>query len=188
MSKSIQPYSTTYVISDELKSFFITVSTDKSLQEKLYFTAKLSEVAAIAQGLGFTISAAELIKAQAGRVLAILDENSDDVQNLVSGIKPKTGAQWGRGQGFLDRAGYWLNTLSTPVATVDNGSQMDHFLNKINSDIALQKNLEGSKTFNEVALLAETHGFGLKATEFLSYQAKKVLMMNEAQAEALANN
>lgn len=38
MSKNIKYYPTSYLMSDELKSFFTAVTNDKKLQVKLYFT------------------------------------------------------------------------------------------------------------------------------------------------------
>lgn len=189
MSENIKYYPTSYLMSDELKSFFTAVTNDKKLQEKLYLTDKVSDVATIANKLGFDIKASEIIQAQAGRVLAILNEKSDDVQNLISGKKPKTGAQWGRGGGgFLDRAGYWLNELSTSTAITDIETQINQFLDKVNPDSDLKKKLVDSKTFNDVALLAKANGFDLSAVNLLSHQAKKILALSEVQAEALADN
>ena len=189
MSENIKYYPTSYIMSAELKSFFTAVTNDKKLQEKLYLTDKVSDVAIIANNLGFDINAAEIIQAQAGRVLAILDEKSDDVQNLISGKKPKTGAQWGRGGGgFLDRAGYWLNELSSATAITAIETQINQFLDKVNSDSDLKKKLIDSKTFNDVALLAKENDFDLNAINLLSHQAKKILALSEVQAEALANN
>lgn len=182
----IKYYPSSYLMSDELKSFFTSVTNDKNLQEDLYLTNKISDVAVIANKLGFNIKAAEVIQAQAGRILAILEEKSDDVDNLVSGRKPKTGAQWGRGGGgFLDRAGYWLNELA---AAPDSEIQISQFLVKVNQDSDLKKNLVNSITFNDVAFLAQASGFDLTAVDLLRYQAKKILSLSEDQAEVLANH
>ena len=111
------------------------------------------------------------------------------MQNLISGKKPKTGAQWGRGGGgFLDRAGYWLNELSNSTAITDIETQINQFLDKVNQDSDLKKKLVDSKTFNDVALLAKANGFDLSAVNLLSHQAKKILALSEVQAEALADN
>ncbi len=189
MSENIKFYSKSYEMSEELKSFFTAITTDIKLQEQLYVTKKSSDVATIANKLGFNVNGAEILQAQAGRVLAILEEQSDDVQNMVSGIKPKTGAQWGRGGGgFLDRAGYWLNELSTPPAIKDTGEQINKFLDKANQDPELKKKLVNAKTFNDVALLLQTNGFDLTAVDILSHQAQKILALGEDEAEMVADN
>lgn len=59
-----------------MKLFFTTIANDSSLQERLYFTDKLSDVASIANQLGFNVKDAVVLKAQAGRVLMLLAENA----------------------------------------------------------------------------------------------------------------
>lgn len=187
MTDNIKFYPKSYVMSAELKSFFTAVANDKKLQEQLYETKKLSDVASIGNQLGFKITGAEILKAQAGRVLAVLDEQSEDVQRLVSGVKPKTVAQWGRGGGgFLDSAGYWLNELATQNSLSDTEKEINKFLAKANRDPELKKKLMEAKTFNDVAALTQANGFNLTAVDLLSHQAQKILSLSDDEAEKVA--
>ena len=189
MTENIRFYPKSYNMSDELKSFFTEITNNEKLQEQLYVTEKLSDVAKIAKQLGFNIKAAEILQAQAGRVLAILEEQSDDVQNLLSGIKPKTGAQWGRGGGgFLDRAGYWLSKLSTQNALTEIEGEINSFLDKASQDADLEIKLLNAKTFNDLAKLFQYCGFKLTAIDLLSHQAQKILALSEADAGDVANH
>lgn len=74
--EKIRYYPKSYVMSENLKAFFIAVTNDKRLQQQLYETQKIIDAAVIAQQNGFHVEAVEVLKAQAGRVLAILEENS----------------------------------------------------------------------------------------------------------------
>lgn len=188
MAENIKYYPRAYIMSDALKSFFTAITNSKDLQEQLYNTNRLSEVASIANKLGFDIKLAEVVKAQAGRVLAILDEKSDDVQNLVSGIKPKTGAQWGRGGGgFFDSAGYWLIQLSTPESLTPIEKQINKLIHQVNQDVELKKKLISLRTFNELAQFAISIGYDLLAVELLEHQAQKILSLNDNAADQLGS-
>ncbi len=189
MKENIRFYPKSYNMSDELKAFFTEITSNVKLQEKLYNTEKLSDVANIALQLGFNVRGGEILQSQAGRVLAILDEQSEDVANLVSGIKPKTGAQWGRGGGgYLDRAGYWLSKLSTQQANTETEITINKFLaKKAEQDIELTNKLLNTKTFNDLAELFQSCGFNLNATDLLSHQAQKILTLSEDAADEVAN-
>ena len=80
-------------MSEELKRFFTKVTNYTDLQKQLYNTKTLAEVANIAIELGFKVRPVEVIQAQAGRTLTILDQQPEDVVYLLSGEKAKTGAQ-----------------------------------------------------------------------------------------------
>ena len=189
MVENIKYYPKSYVMSNELKSFFTVITDDVKLQKQLYMTEKLSDVASIAIQLGFHIRGAEILQSQAGRVLAILEEQSDDVSNLVAGIKPKTGAQWGRGGGgYLDRAGYWLIELSSPIAITAIEAKINDFLNFANQEPQLKRQLIEAKTFNDLALLLQAHGTNLTAIELLTHQAQKILALTEDDADKVADN
>lgn len=189
MTENIRFYPKSYNMSDELKSFFTEITNNSKLQEQLYVTEKLSDVAKIAKQLGFNIKAAEILQAQAGRVLAILEEQSDDIQNLVSGIKPKTGAQWGRGGGgYLDQAGYWLSKLSTQHALTETEKEINKFLAKAAQDENLKNKLLNAKTFNDLAQLFQSCGFNIKAIDLLSHQAQKILALSEDDADNVADH
>lgn len=179
-------YPKSYVMSDSLKAFFMAVSNDKNLQQQLFETQKIADVATIAHQNGYQIEAVEVLKAQAGRVLAIIDENSEDVQRLVTGLKPKTGAQWGRGGGgFLDRAGYWLLELPQPLSSAENAQQISNIIEEIRSASLNHQELSEAKTFSEVAHVFQTAGFELPAAVLLSYQAEKILALSSDQLEKL---
>ncbi len=189
LNANIKYYPKSYKMSDELKAFLTVVTENEELQKQLYATDKLSEVTIIANELGFNIKSAEILQAQAGRVLAILHEQSDDLQNLISGIKPKTGAQWGRGgTGWLDRAGYWLNELSTPASVTSIEGQINQFLDKAHQDSQLKKELLNTKKFDELAELLVKNNFNLTAVNLLEHQAQKILLLNEKEAEKVADN
>ena len=189
MVENIKYYPKSYVMSDELKAFFTVITQDTKLQEQLYVTEKLSDVVIIANKLGFNVIGAEILQAQAGRVLAIIEEHSEDVKNLLSGVKPKTGAQWGRGgSGFLDRAGFWLNELSTQTTITDVEEKINKFLKLANRDLKLKEQLMASKTFNELADIIQANSFDLTAIDLLKHQAQKILALSENDANKLADN
>lgn len=189
MNENIKFYPKAYIMSDNLKLFFTAVTNDTELQEQLYATKKLSDVAIIANKLGFNVTAAEVLKAQAGRVLAIIAEQPDDVKNLLCGMQPLTGAQWGRGGGgYLDRVGFWLNELSATVSSIENEVEIKKFLDKSSQDVELKKRLLSSTTFNDLAALIQDSGFTLTAIDLLSYQAQKILALSNIDAEIVADN
>ncbi len=189
MTENTRFYSKSYNMSDELKAFFTEVTNNSKLQKQLYVTEKLPDVAKIANQLGFNVKAAEILQTQAGRVLAILEEQSDDVQNLISSIKPKTGAQWGRGGGgYLDRPGYWLIKLATQNTRTEIEKEINNFLTKAEQNEELKNKLLNAKTFNDVAQLFQSCGFNIKATDLLSYQAQKILELTEVEADKVADH
>lgn len=189
MTENIKFYPISYIMSDNLKCFFTAITNDIKLQEQLYNTKKLSDVAIIANKLGFNVKGAEVLQAQAGRVLAIITEQSDDIENLLSGLKPKTGAQWGRGGGgFLDKAGLWLYELSSELPITPIEIQINKFLNKSRQDHQLKERLLATKTFNELASLIQESGFNLTSIDLLTHQAQKILALSEADAEKVADN
>ncbi|MBA2710600.1 MAG: hypothetical protein H0U57_08425 [Tatlockia sp.] len=186
---NIKFYPHSYVMSEELKLFFTSITGDSELQAQLYVTEKLSDVAIIARNLGFKIKGAEILQAQAGRVLAIIQEQSEDVNNLLSGFKPKTGAQWGRGGGgFLDKAGFWLYKLSTPVAITEVEAKINKFLEIVDQDDKLKLRLIACKTFNELATLFQANQINLNPEDLLRHQAQKILALSEKDADRVANN
>ena len=106
--ENIKYYPVQYTLTQPLLDFFTIITNDLALQHRLYHSDTLSDVSRIAKEYGFDIPAADIQKAQAGRVLGIINEkNENDIQALLNGEKPRTGAQWGRGgKGYLDRPGY----------------------------------------------------------------------------------
>lgn len=189
MSDNIKFHPKSYNMSDELKRFFGYITDHKEVQKQLYVTKKISDVALIAKELGFDVTAAEVLQAQAGRVLAILEEGTDDIQRLLSGEKPKTGVQWGRGGGgFLDRAGYWLSELSNKPAQTEHKEMINGFLEKAKQDEIININLQHAKTFNDLQEVFQSNGVNINATELLAHQAQTILTLNETEAEELAHH
>ena len=187
--EGIKWYPTSYEISAELKRFLVAVTNDKALQEKLYHTNTISDVATIGKQLGYQVMGGDIMQAQAGRALAILDEGTDDVASIVSGAKPKTGLQWGRGGGgYLDRAGYWLDKLSSQQALVPIEETVNVFLAKTHEDAALRKELMAVEHFDELAKLMQSSGCDVQAVDLVSHQAKKILALDVDQAEAMAKH
>lgn len=173
-------------MSPELKAFFSKVTQDPSLQQKLYVTKELTDVARIAQDAGFQVTAAELLRAQAGRVLSLPLE---ELQDLAAGRKAAHGAQWGRGgKGYLDRAGFWLFELQQWGNThhAVPHSEIVRFLFQATEDKELRIKLLNAKTCDDIALLAEMYGYSISGVDLLRYQAARILELDEQQAENVA--
>jgi predicted ribosomally synthesized peptide with nif11-like leader len=177
-----------YVMSAELKSFFAKVSRDPDMQKKLYFTKEISDVEDIANNLGFKVTSAEILKAQAGRVLAIYKEDSADFEELISGRRAKRGAQWGRdGKGYLDRAGFWLLELESSKALSSFEKKLKSFLSKVKLDLSLKNKLLESRSYNDVSSLANELGFNLSGVSLLLHQAKTILSLSYTDAKKVAS-
>ncbi|API87526.1 Nif11-like leader peptide family natural product precursor [Francisella uliginis] len=187
--ENIKHYPKSYMMSEELKRFFTKVTNDTDLQKQLYNTKTLAEVANIAIELGFKIRPAEIIQAQAGRILAILDQQPEDVVYLLSSKKAKTGAQWGRGgNGFLDNPGYWLMKLASTNAITENEVLINSFLKKAHKITELEIKLYETKSFNSLENLMHEYGFDISAKKLLSHQAQKILALNADDADKVAAN
>lgn len=169
----------------DLNKFFEEVKNSKNLQEQLYKTKELSEVAQIAASLGFNVSAAEIIKAQAGRVLML---EKSEVELLAQGKKAATGAQWGReGNGYLDAAGFWVvKFLEWQAKVPSNEPQVELFLERIEKNSKLKDEVLKAKTHNELALIANKEGFVIDGVLLVRYQALQILHMKESLAEQVA--
>ncbi len=165
----------------QLKAFFERVTTDKHLQERLYETKELSEVEDIGRELGFNITSAEIIKAQAHRILAS-PENELDL--LAAGKKPQTVAQWGRGgSGFLERSGFWLTQLLCTGNKVDpQNAALSKFLILLEKDNALQKKIKTKHTFND--LINKTAALGCKFSLYalIRYQTTVITQVDDSIA------
>ena len=95
--------------SSELKCFFDVVAGSKNLQQKLRHTSDISDAAQIARDLGFPVTDAEVMLAQAHRILSM---PAQDQEQTALGYRAECGAQWGRGgQGYLNATGYWLTVM-----------------------------------------------------------------------------
>jgi predicted ribosomally synthesized peptide with nif11-like leader len=187
--QEIRFYPKSYEISAELKRFLVAVTNDEVLQEKLCHTNAISDVASIGKQLGYKVMGGDILQAQAGRALAMLDEGTEDVAKIVSGVKPKTGLQWGRGgSGYLDRAGYWLDRLSSQQALTPTEETINGFLAKSHEDAALRQQLFEVKHFDGLAKLMQLSGYDVQAVDLVSHQAQKILALDVGQAEAMAKH
>ena len=70
--KNIKYYPVQYTLTLPLLDFFTIITNDLALQDRLYHSETLSDVSRIAKEYGFDIPAADIQKAQAGRVLGII--------------------------------------------------------------------------------------------------------------------
>jgi len=72
-------------------------------------TQEVSDAAQIARSLGFRVTDAEVMLAQANRILSM---PTRDQEQTALGYQADYGAQWGRGgQGYLNATGYWLTVM-----------------------------------------------------------------------------
>ena len=174
--------------SDELIAFFTKVTSDPILQQQLYLTHEISDVAKIARNLGFGVTASEILKAQAGRSLTIRKEDPNDLEELVAGRRPKTGAQWGRaGKGYLDRPGFWLFDLHLSESLSPFQPEISAFLSRAKKNEELKTRLFAAKSFTEVACIARENGYALlTSVTFLEYLAERILELNDEEAERVA--
>lgn len=171
-----------YSFTEEMTRFFTHITNDESLQQQLRQTKTLLEVADIANGLGFDVSGAQILQAQAGRVLAMIDEHTDDINRLISGQVPHTGAQWGRGGGgYLDDAGTWLKLLASDHTINAMDDQVNQFLLTPQA-----KQLNQAKTFQALETLWQQAGFKITAVDLMAHQAQKILALTPDEAQALA--
>ncbi|MBA2728116.1 MAG: Nif11-like leader peptide family natural product precursor [Parachlamydiaceae bacterium] len=172
-------------MSQELINFFAKITADKALQERLYVTKEIADVAVIAQEMGFQISGADILRAQAGRVMSLPE---DELNTVASGNKAKTGAQWGRGgKGYLDSAGFWLieiNHWGYSEQTSDSSLQL--LITKIKEEKSFHIQLLTAKSFEDIADVARRNGFNVIAGDLLRYQAAQILKLSDEQAERVA--
>ena len=83
--KNINHYPIQYTLTQSMLDFFTIVTNDVALQKRLYHTETLFDAAEIAKEYGFDIPPSEIQKAQAGRVLGIINEKNDnDIQALLN--------------------------------------------------------------------------------------------------------
>jgi hypothetical protein len=96
-------------VSPELERFFLMVAGSKDLQQQLKRTKEVADAAQLARDLGFQITDAEVMLAQANRILSIPIR---DQEQTALGDQSEFGAQWGRGgQGYLNATGHWLTMM-----------------------------------------------------------------------------
>lgn len=172
-------------MSQELDAFFAKVTEDRSLQEKLYVTREISDVAVIAKEWGFHISGAEILQAQAGRVLSIPLE---ELEIVAEGKKSKVCCQWGRGgKGYLDNTGFWIITFVQWGYMSDSDPNMMAFLEKVKNDKGLQADLLQAKTHKAVSEIANREGFEIPGVALLKHQAAQILKLDSQHAEKVAS-
>ncbi len=183
MTDSIRYHPKSYILSNEAKAFFAEVTADIDLQKCLYNTEKIDHVALIARELGYGVKGYEILKAQAGRVLAMLQEQPEDVKRLFAGEKADTGAQWGRGgNGYLDNAGYWLKRLSTTQVEAKMAKEVGRFVAELDDDALLME----ANSLNAAAELMREYGFSINAADLLEHQAQAILALSDESAQAMA--
>ncbi|HEV2600722.1 MAG TPA: Nif11-like leader peptide family RiPP precursor [Candidatus Babeliales bacterium] len=173
-------------MSQALNDFFTVVATDKTLQERLFVTKEVSDVATIANEMGFSVTGADVLRAQVGRVLTL---PSEELENLVAGNKSKKGAQWGRaGKGWLDNAGFWILELIQWGCTVQSFEpSLDLFVGKAKEDKELQQKLLAAKTYESVANIAHEYGYEVASIDLLKHMAIQIMKLNDEKAETVAS-
>lgn len=171
-----QSFATKYNLPEECQRFFAFVSENKEVQEILYYTKELREVAELAQEKGFSVTTAHIMRAQAGRVLSSIEEKLEDsLALLLNAKRGKSGAQWGREcEGYLDAAGYWL-LEGAEQSAVDFRAPVPAFIKRCSEDSTLREKLLACKSFNEVAAFSKNNGENIAALEFLAYQANFIM-------------
>jgi len=171
-----------------LQAFFKEIATNKPLQQKLFHTKNISDVALIAHEQGFNISPIEILKAQACRLIELATSKPEEAQIATAGKKPTLGAQWGReGTGFLERAGYWLIQLYDWGYEIQSvHSELIHFLILIFQNSVLKSKIEHCNTLNKISTVAQENGFTISAISLLVYQALCIMQLNEQHAICLA--
>jgi hypothetical protein len=148
----------------------------------------LSAVADPAAECGFAVAPGEVLPAQAGRVLHLLQNGPDDeIRTLTAGGKPRTGGQWGRGGGgYLDRAGYWLLELHRSPREPSDDTPTSAALDAVERDPDLRRRPEGEPTFNRIAGLLREHGVAVEPARLPADQSELILRLPPAAADRLA--
>lgn len=187
MSKQRQ-YNTTFSLSEMAKDFFTLIGQNEALQKRLYQTRNLVEVSNIALEYNLKVSPQEILKAQAGRVLAIIDEkNQKDIQILLDGGKPESGAQWGRGgNGYLDNAGHWLVYL-LQNAPHHNSDLLSQLFQAILSNSLFEAELIESRTFRQVAQCCNHFNLTVDPIDLLVYQCQSIIELDDEIALKMAS-
>ena len=185
--ENIQYYPVQYTSTQPMLDFFTIITNDLALQDRLYHSETLSDVSRIAKEYGFDIPAADIQKAQAGRVLGIINEkNERDIQALLNGEKPRTGAQWGRGgQGYLDRPGYWFLALHESHNTPCDQPQIVMLLDQLAINSTLRNQLQETITVNEVIDILSKHNIIINPIEWLAYYAQCIVQADDKLANQM---
>lgn len=155
------------------------------MQEQLFVTREVADVAALANEMGFNITGSDVLRAQAGRVLTL---PSQELQELVIGHKAKRGAQWGRaGKGWLDNAGFWIIELLNWDCSVQSfDPHMDAFFERVKADKEVQEKLLAAKNFANVADVAHEYDYEVASVDLLKHQAIQILKLDNEKTEIVS--
>ncbi len=176
-------------MNSSLKAFFEAIAVDTHLQERLYRTQNVADVAVIANELGFAITPIDVLKAQAGRLIELAVNKPEEAQLAAAGKKPNIGAQWGReGCGFLECAGYWLIQFQNWGVSIQSvNSDLEKLFLKLNENNELRAKLNDCKTMDDVAKVVKENGFLIPSVALLTYQALCILLLNDEYAHLVAS-
>lgn len=172
-------------MSYEMSLFIAEAIKDPALQEKLCTTKNISDVASIAQTKGFKITGAQILRAQAGRVLML---PAEQLEKIVIGEKSISGVRWGRfGTGYLENAGFWISKfMHWGYADTPFEPKLEAFFSKVEQEEVLQTELLIAKTFKDVATMANKYGFDFSGSQLLRYFAIQILQLTDDKAEKIA--
>ena len=158
------------MVSPELERFFLMVAGSQDLQQQLKRTKEVADAAQLARDLGFQITDAEVMLAQANRILSMPIR---DQEQTALGDQSEFGAQWGRGgQGYLNATGHWLTMMDQWKKLPD--CQITRLL-KTHS-------IGTAKTVAEVAGRC-----GVDNCELLVFLAQQILTLNDEQLTVMAS-
>ena len=158
------------MISPELERFFLVVAGSRDLQQQLKRTKEVADAAQLARDLGFQITDAEVMLAQANRILSMPIR---DQEQTALGDQSEFGAQWGRGgQGYLNATGHWLIMMDQWQQLPD--CQITRLL-KTHS-------ISTDKTVADVASRC-----GIDQCELLVFLAQQILTLNDEQLTVMAS-
>ena len=156
--------------SSELKCFFLAIADSNDLQQQLKRAKEVADAAQIARDLGFQVTDAEVMLAQANRILCM---PLRDQEQTALGDQAEFGAQWGRGgQGYLNATGYWLNVM-------DRWQQLP--------DCAITRQLK-TQSINTAQTVADVAArCGVDKCELLLFLAQQILTLNNEQLTVIAS-
>ena len=158
------------MISPELERFFLCITGSKDLQQKLKRTKEIADAAQLARDMGFQITDAEVMLAQANRILSMPNK---DQEQTAQGDQAEFGAQWGRGgQGYLNATGHWL-------------TMMDQWQKLPDCPITQSLKTHSISTDNTVADVVGR--CGLNNCELLVFLAQHILTLDDEQLTIMAS-
>lgn len=176
-------------MTQNLQLFFKEIATNKNLQKRLYSSKEVADVAVIAGEFGFEIAAAEVLKAQAGRLIELSVGSPEEAKIATAGNKPNLGAQWGReGKGFLENAGYWIIEIyQWGTKTQSFNSDISNLFLKLNEDADFKFKVNSASTIDDVVKIAHENGLNkITSLSLLTYQALCILLLSDEKANLVA--